>query len=72
MRAVETHDREEQGIVSLAEVCHNILSDPERMHGSCSHAQRSKNRKINERQYFMRPEGVSSGEDLKYVCSGFE
>ena len=69
--AVETHDRDEQGIVSLAEVCHNILSDPERMYGSSSHAQRSKNRKINERRYFVCPEGVSSGEGLKYVCHRF-
>ena len=64
VRSVETHDRDKHGIVSLAEVCHKILSNPERRHGSSSHVQQLKNRKINKIRFFVRPKRVLSGEGM--------
>jgi len=71
LQRVETHDRTEDGLVSLAEVCHRILSDECRKYGSVSNSNRAKNRKIKERRYFVRPEGVGSGKGVKYICDGF-
>ena len=71
-RVVWTNDRDENGLVSLAEVCHKILSDPERRQGAKSHAKRAKNRKIDECRYLVCPVRISSGEGLKFVFKGFE
>lgn len=72
LKRVEVHDRNEEGLVSLAEVCHRILTDPERINGAKSHKNRAKNRKIDERRPFVRPVGDASGAGLKFVCKGFQ
>ena len=68
---MEVHDRNEEGLVSLTEVCHRILTDPDHVNGAKGHKNRAKNRKIDKRRPFVRPVGVASREGLKYVCSGF-
>ena len=68
---MEVHDRNEEGLVSLTEVCHRILTDPDHVNGAKGHKNRAKNRKIDKRRSFVRPVGVASREGLKYVCSGF-
>ena len=42
LKQVEVHDRDEDGLVSLAMTCHNILSDVERQNGALSHSNRAK------------------------------
>ena len=72
VKRVLTHDKDEDGVlVSLADVCYEILNDPDRKNGARSNAHRSKNRKIDERRCFKRKEGAASGDGLKYVCMGF-
>lgn len=67
LKRVEAHDWDDNGLVSLAEVCHKILSDPDRTYGSSSNSRRA-NRKINEKRYLVRPPGKASNEGLKYIC----
>ena len=66
MKRVDYHDRDEDGLVSLAEVCYKILSDEDRRHGSVSYKNRAKNNKIDERRYFVRPKGVASASGVKF------
>ena len=68
---VHTYERDENGLVSLAEICHEILSDPSRRYGSDSNSRRAAVRKIDERRYFIRPEGASSKVGVKFVCGKF-
>ena len=56
LKQMETHDRDMNGLVSLARVCHNC----------------AKKNKINERRYEVRPVGAASGEGLRYICQGFD
>ena len=73
MKSVFTHDRDKEAfIVSLAEGCYKILSDPDCVAGAKSHKNRAKNRKINRRSYFILKVGEASGEGLKYACKRFE
>ena len=69
VKRVETHERDDDGLVSLAKVCHDILSDPDRRFGSTSNSRRAANRKIDERRYLIRPVGAASGEGVKYECA---
>jgi len=71
LKQVETHEKDEEGLVSLAKVCHDILSDPERRCGSSSNARRAANRKIDERRYFIRLCGEASAEGVKFICGKF-
>jgi len=73
MKRVLTHTRGEDGEeISLAEVCYNILNDPDRTMGSKSHEKRSKDRKIHEKRYFLLLERDVDGVGVKFVLKGFE
>ncbi|KAL7554297.1 hypothetical protein ACHAWF_018122 [Thalassiosira exigua] len=71
VKKVLTHTRDEnRKLIGLAEVCFNILNDPERTKGAKSHANRANHRKIDERRYLLRPVGTASGEGVKFMCKG--
>ena len=72
LKRVLTHTRGEDGEeISLAEVCYNILNDPERTMGARSHANRAKDRKIHEKRYFLLLERDVAGVGVKFVLKGF-
>ncbi len=53
---VESHDRDDEtGLVSLAKVCHHILSNPSYTQGSVSNGMWAADRKIDNGRYFIHP-----------------
>ncbi|EJK64880.1 hypothetical protein THAOC_14335, partial [Thalassiosira oceanica] len=57
-----------EGEVSLAEICYNILNDPDRTRGCQSNKNRSKWRKIFERRYFKRGVDEAPGNGAKWLA----
>ena len=66
---VQTHDRDEDGLVSLAEICHSILSDLSCRHGLEINSRRAARRKINKRRYFVCPVGEATKKGVEYICN---